>query len=464
MIDLKTKRNRLVAWTAAGCALLALVGCDQAASTPQAQTTPAANTVTGNTADTDAKTTPVETPAPQQAAPKPPQDNRTQADLRVERERELLENQGVVFSDDPDAQPRLMIRGDTTQHAGVIYSNKQPVQFVFNLYNGGTSDLIITRISSSCGCTVPKKDGLVDVAFPPGADLPPLEIAYTPKSTGDSSKAVTLFTNDPVSPIVRLKIGANMAALAAASPADIRPGELRAGRTHIVKFDVLAFDANAKITSITAPKMEGMLDFNVLEPVEISDEKSAYKVRIPVEIVFPKELGDRKISNTINIIVLATPPGESEAVESPLAARLVANLAGDLRFTRPFARVSYSEPGETYSFSSNLTSVSGSDFEITRVVAHDRRSQAEIELTVSYERVEEARVPTWRMSFDGQAPQTGSVTGEVTVYTSLVDEPPAKMTFSGMLTPKRTGQPAKPANGAAPSPGMNDRVRRSSPS
>ncbi|GAB4521415.1 MAG: hypothetical protein Tsb0013_24670 [Phycisphaerales bacterium] len=448
MTETTFQRRLLSAFVAIGAmtAGLALTGCDQATdSSPQAKTTPAS---TSTTAEADPQTPakaepskPTPTPAPANSAT----DTNTANDLRLQREREMQEQQGVQFSDDPSAQPRLVVSDNTVQHAGLIYA-AEPVNFEFELRNAGTADLIINRISSSCGCTVPDKTGLVDVAFKPGETLPSLKVAYTPKGPGDSSKIVTLFTNDPAQPIVRLRVGAELAALAKAVPEDIRPGELRAGREHIVTFDIMSYDPEATIQTITIPKMEGLVEFRPQERVLIEDPDSEFKSRIPVQIVFPKTLDQQKIAATLQIDVLATPPGKSEAVKSPVVARLVANVTGDLRFTRPFARVQLVEAGKPYTFQTNLTTMSGTDFEITRVVAYDRKTQREIPLTVSYERLEQARVPTWRLTLEGTTPDAGPVNGELVVYTSLDNEPPAKMTFSGYLAPNRqTGtQPVQP--------------------
>ena len=438
----------ILALSAALTGAFMLTGCDQATNSgPQASTTPASTTTEPVAApEPEAEPTPEsqtqDTPKPRTALNP---DGLTPEGLRAQRERTMLEQQGVVFSDDPAAQPRIMLRGETNQHGGVIYA-REPVRFEFQLYNGGTSDLVLSRISSSCGCTVPDRTGLVDVAFAPGEDLPPLKVEYTPKGPGDSSKIVTLFTNDPTTPVLRLRVGAELAALAKAFPEDIRPGELRAGREHVVTFDVMSYDPAATISSITLPKMEGMLEFRPLPTQPIDDPESEYKSKIPVEIVFPAALGQQRLAGNLDIKVLATPPGKSEQVESPVTARLVANLAGDLRFTRPFARVQMIEAGQPYTFTSNLTAASGRDFTITRVVAYDRRSQREIQLEATYERVEQARVPTWRLTLEGVTPEAAAVSGELIVYTSLEDEAPAKMTFSGFRAPRKTddGKPNQP--------------------
>lgn len=429
-------------------------GCDQSTSTPASTTTPTSH---ATSTTENATTENVETPSDQRIRPTdqndatpeadqtPEERAQTVAEARAARERDMQERDGVVFSDDPDAQPRLMVRGSTTQHAGDIYSS-DPAEFTFELYNAGTGDLIINGITTSCGCTTVDKEKFIDAPFSAGATLPPLIAKYKPKSVGDSSKIITIRCNDPVQPIVRLRVGANLKALADAVPQQIRPGELRAGRTHVVEFKIMSRDPKAKVTDIKFPRNE-QLSYRVLDPIKVTDPNSEYALEIPVELIIPDTVPAGKINGVLDITVLATPPGESKPVNAPVIARIAASLAGDLRFTRPFARVSVSKPNEEFSFSSNLTTLSGREFTIERVEARNSVSRQPIEIDYTFERIEGAKVPSYTMTFSGVGPDSGAVRGEIFVYTSLEDEPPAKLNFTGFVPPQKPkAAGAKPDN------------------
>ena len=71
----------------------------------------------------------------------------------------------------------------------------------FRFTNTGTSELEITQVRSSCGCTIPKKP---DAPIPPGAsDV--IEVKYDTSRVGPIRKTITVASNASV-PMVALKI------------------------------------------------------------------------------------------------------------------------------------------------------------------------------------------------------------------------------------------------------------------
>jgi hypothetical protein len=425
-------RIRALAATGACVSLVALAplsGCDQAStdSATSATTTPAANT---NAGVDEAADTATDTPVPERDASTNATD-RTDRRTQADRSREMQENRGVVFTDDPEEAPRVMLRGDTNQHAGIVYA-KAPVEFEFELYNAGKGDLVINNISSSCGCTVPDKKGLINVKFPPGESLPPLEVAYTPRGPGDSNKLVRIFTNDPATPVLRLSVGAELVPLADVEPRRISTGVLRAGMRHEVTFDVMGRDAAMTVESVTARNAPELV-FEVQEPQPLEDNE-LYKVRIPVKVTFPETMLAGRLASAVSIEVKATPPNSSEPVVSPVTTQIFANIEGDVRFTQRFARVNERRPAMPFTFSSSITTLSGRDFEIESVTVRDERTRKEFPMEVAIERLTEAPTPTWSLTFTGETPEAaGAIRGEIIVETDLEGEVPAKMIFTGFV-------------------------------
>ena len=71
----------------------------------------------------------------------------------------------------------------------------------FRFTNTGTSELKITQVRSSCGCTIPKKP---DAPIAPGAsDF--IEVKYDTERVGPIRKTITVASNASV-PMVALKI------------------------------------------------------------------------------------------------------------------------------------------------------------------------------------------------------------------------------------------------------------------
>jgi hypothetical protein len=73
---------------------------------------------------------------------------------------------------------------------GVIEKGSDGVR-VFEFTNTGTAPLIITKVSSSCGCTIPKKP---EDPIAPG-DSGEIQVKYDTNRVGPIRKAVTVISN-----------------------------------------------------------------------------------------------------------------------------------------------------------------------------------------------------------------------------------------------------------------------------
>ncbi len=62
---------------------------------------------------------------------------------------------------------------------------------IFEFTNVGDSPLVITKVTASCGCTVPKKP---EQPIMPG-EKGQIEVSYDTKRLGGFSKAITIFSN-----------------------------------------------------------------------------------------------------------------------------------------------------------------------------------------------------------------------------------------------------------------------------
>jgi hypothetical protein len=82
----------------------------------------------------------------------------------------------------------------------------EKVAFVFAFENKGTANLVVTSVTTSCGCTVPKYDSK---PVPPGGNGN-LEVIFdTTGRDGIQTKTVTVKSNASV-PVVLLKITAEV--------------------------------------------------------------------------------------------------------------------------------------------------------------------------------------------------------------------------------------------------------------
>lgn len=72
----------------------------------------------------------------------------------------------------------------------------------FEFINSGNQPLVITKVYSSCGCTIPKKP---ETPIEPG-DKGEIQVKYDTNRVGPIRKTITVNSNAESTPIVSLKI------------------------------------------------------------------------------------------------------------------------------------------------------------------------------------------------------------------------------------------------------------------
>ncbi len=73
---------------------------------------------------------------------------------------------------------------------------------VFEFINAGTQPLVISKVYSSCGCTIPKKP---EAPIAPG-EKGEIQVKYDTNRVGPIRKTITVNSNSTNAPIVSLKI------------------------------------------------------------------------------------------------------------------------------------------------------------------------------------------------------------------------------------------------------------------
>lgn len=145
-------------------------------------------------------------------------------------------NEKSVIIKDVDAENRDSNNGADEQ-SSVIYFEApyfnfgkiikgQKVEHIFKFKNRGNSDLKISKVKSSCGCTAAI---LTNKIIPSGENG---EIKTTFKSgsyNGKVTKSITVKSNDPVSPSYTLTISGEIAEIISVSPKRINFGSVYIG-------------------------------------------------------------------------------------------------------------------------------------------------------------------------------------------------------------------------------------------
>lgn len=103
----------------------------------------------------------------------------------------------IAFVQQANAQAKMEFVTETLDY-GEIAKGSDGLR-VFEFTNVGDEPLIISRVKSSCGCTVPKKP---DGPIAPG-ESSTIEVKYDTKRVGPIRKTITVYSNadEPIKPL-----------------------------------------------------------------------------------------------------------------------------------------------------------------------------------------------------------------------------------------------------------------------
>lgn len=99
-----------------------------------------------------------------------------------------------------DKVAKIEFKAETLDY-GVIEKGSDGVR-IFEFTNTGNAPLIISKVSSSCGCTIPKKP---EEAILPGK-TGEIQVKYDTKRVGPIRKAITVISNaDTPTKVLKIK-------------------------------------------------------------------------------------------------------------------------------------------------------------------------------------------------------------------------------------------------------------------
>jgi len=114
----------------------------------------------------------------------------------------IVLNGGYIFSQ--EVGPKIEFESIEINY-GQISKGDNGVR-VFKFTNFGSEPLIINKVYSSCGCTIPKKPSS---PIDPGQD-DEIQVKYDTNRVGPIRKIITVLSNATNSPTVSLKITGNV--------------------------------------------------------------------------------------------------------------------------------------------------------------------------------------------------------------------------------------------------------------
>lgn len=112
----------------------------------------------------------------------------------------------VTASGDIKAEGLPAIRFEKTEHDFGAIIEGEIVEHTFNFTNTGGSDLVLTKVSASCGCTIPKYD---TSPVAPGEQGKIVVSFNSENRKGNQSKTIKVLANTQPN-LTELKITANI--------------------------------------------------------------------------------------------------------------------------------------------------------------------------------------------------------------------------------------------------------------
>lgn len=161
-------------------------------------------------------------------------------------------------------EPRFEI-SSAEFHFGKVFEG-DIVQHTFSFRNTGTAPLIINRVRSSCGCTVPRLSAEI---LAPG-DTAEIEVNFdTARFRGQQVKTVYLYTNDPRREVIQLSLHGMVEQIITAEPSRIDYGVVKSGESaeiDVVLSSRIATPITLRSIRLTHPDMQAELSQDIVQP------------------------------------------------------------------------------------------------------------------------------------------------------------------------------------------------------
>lgn len=149
-------------------------------------------------------------------------------------------------------QPPKIVFEDSTHDFGHVEQGTA-VQHLFAFHNGGGLDLTIDNVRASCGCVATTTASRAIVAGGSGG----IEVTFdTAREVGRTVRTITVYSNDPASPVTSLTLRGDIDADVAAEPPQLYLGHVRAGQTVSSELHIVTPRAGVSAVETNGPVIE----------------------------------------------------------------------------------------------------------------------------------------------------------------------------------------------------------------
>lgn len=357
--------------------------------------------------------------------------------------------QPVFQPDDSGGDTAAIIAGpratfEVLSHDFGDIPDTESVTHHFKFRNTGQGLLMIDHVKSTCHCTageikihdyLPGEGGAIDVTYDPTT------------RRGPQAREVTVYTNDPVTPMVVLKITANVKPIVELEPFLVNFGEIIAGGHGAQTLKVRSAAPNFAIQHLKIEDPTRMkATIGEAKSITLSDGRAATEFEIQLETIDTSKIGTvaQSVTLTTNI-----PSVDGKQDFYTLQFATAGNVVTDI-MARP-ARLTLGafQPGNEFSRDFELKSRTDKPFKVLSVEVKplkpfDIKAEVVTELTAE-------GLPMTKIRVSGIAPEeAGQVRGTIVIVTDSAEAPTLEVPFNGVV--RRATPTLPPAN---PQPAAN---------
>ena len=185
---------------------------------------------------------------------------------------------GVATS--PAAGPRPVIKADTLEHNFGMTWMGEPLKHSFKVTNAGDADLKITRVQPTCGCTIA---GQYPSVLKPGESGEFPFSLNTQSLDGTYGKFIDIYSNDLVTPALRLKLSGQCRRYVQVTPASALYGTI-AGRQPEERVLKIRNNTDKPLELTLEPQQNSQVKFTLTETkkFELTEKKPGQEFELRV--------------------------------------------------------------------------------------------------------------------------------------------------------------------------------------
>lgn len=317
-----------------------------------------------------------------------------------------------------DGRPAAITFDSTRRDFGSIDETSE-VATAFEFTNTGGSELVITDIKASCGCTTPRLDKR---RYLPG-ERGRIEVGFDPTRPGPTQKFITVMANTSP-PSTQLTIAADVAAFLMVEPRILQLGVIPYGTGRSGTITVSSVDENFVIDSVSAsvPDVTARV-------VPAGQETAPGPKTIEVTVEPTAPWGGLYFG--VDITVTGRPTPDAEPVTHTRNIRAGSKVFGKLSADPDMFRLAV-RPGEPIVREIRLTRDDGKPF---RILHTQVRIPGLPGATVT---TTPESLDTWLITLNATAgPRPGRTPGVVVVTTDVPGEEVIELRSLGMIQPPK---------------------------